>query len=107
MRRTRAEEGGASLTEQIAVMQLVDCVLEVETAQQRVRRQLSRTQDVTSAVGLDFAEREQLAHAPVEIAPHPSVNRAQDPIQRCDSREWRHIDFAEEAKSRLAYPSER
>ena len=96
MRGTRAEEGGASLTEQIAVMQLVDCVLEVETAQERVRRQLSCTQNVTAAVGLDLAEGEQLAHAAIEVAPHPPVNRAQDPIQRCDSRDWRHIDFPEE-----------
>ena len=86
-RRTRAEEGGAALTEQIAVMQLVDRVLEIEPAQQRIRRQLGGAQDVASAVGLDFAEREQLAHAPVEVAPHPAVNRAQDPIERCNSRE--------------------
>ena len=77
-------------------MELVDGVLEVETAQQRIRRELSRAQNVTPAVGLDFAECEQLAYAPVEIAPHPPVNREQNPIERCDSREWRHIDLEEE-----------
>ena len=77
-------------------MELVDGVLEVETTEQGIRRELSRPQNVTPAIGLDFAEREQLAHATVEVTPHPPVNRAQDPIERCDSRKWRHIDLEEE-----------
>ena len=75
-RRTRAEERGAALAEQIAVMQLVDGVLEIQPAQQRIRRELGGAEDVAPAVGLDFREREQLAHATVEVAPHPSVDRA-------------------------------
>ena len=97
MRRTRAEESGAALTKQIGVTQLVDRVFQVQPAQERIRRDLRGAQDVASAVGLDFGEREQLAHAPVEVAPHPPVNRPQHPVERCDSREWRHIDFPEEA----------
>jgi hypothetical protein len=99
VRRPRTKEGGAALTKEIAVMQLVDGVLEVEATQQRVGRQLGRPQNVTSAIGFDLPECEQLAHAPVEIAPHPSVNRAEDPIERCDSREWRHGDLADEGAS--------
>jgi hypothetical protein len=99
VRRPCTKESGAAPTKEIAVMQLVDGVLEVETTQQRVRRQLGRPQNVTSTIGFDFPECEQLAHAPVEIAPHPSVNRAEDPIERGDSREWRHGDLANEAAS--------
>jgi len=78
---TRAKEGGAALTEQIAVMQFVDGVLEIESTQQRVRCHLSRTQNVTSTVGLDFGKCEQFAYSPIEIVPDPPVNREQDPIQ--------------------------
>ena len=38
-------------------MQLVDRVLEVEPAQQRIGRDFGRAQDVATAVGFDFAER--------------------------------------------------
>ena len=82
MRGPGAKERGASLTKQIAVMQLVDRVFEVETPQQWVRRQFGGTQNVTSAVGFDFAERKQLANATVEVAPHPLMNRTEDPIER-------------------------
>ena len=80
-RRARAEERGAALTEQIAVVQLVDRVLEIEPAQERIRRDLGGAQDVASAVAFDLGEGEQLAHAPVEIAPDPSVNRPQHPVE--------------------------
>ena len=68
-------------TEQIAVAQLVDRVFEVEPPQQRVWGDLGRAQDVAAAVGFHLGEREQLAHAPVEIAPHPPVNRPHHPVQ--------------------------
>ena len=55
-------------------MELIDGVLEVEPAQQRIRCHFSGAQDVASAIGLDFGEREQLPHAPVEVAPHPPVH---------------------------------
>jgi len=84
-RRTGAEERGTSLAEEIAVMQFVDGMLEIQPAQQRIRRQLGGPEDVATAVGLDFPEREQLAHAPVEVAPHPAVDGPQQPIERCDT----------------------
>ena len=37
-------------------------------------------QDVAAAIGFDLGEREQLAHAAVEIAPDPPVNRPQHPV---------------------------
>ena len=41
-RRARAQQRGAALAEQIAVVQLVDRVFEIEAAQQRIRRELRR-----------------------------------------------------------------
>ena len=70
-RRALPEQGRAALAEQIAVMQLVDRVLEVEPAQQRIGRDFGSAQDVAPAVGFDVGEDQQLADAPVEIAPHP------------------------------------
>jgi hypothetical protein len=81
-RGVRPEKRGATLTEQVAVVELVDRVFQVEPAQERVRGHFSRPQDIASAVGLDFGEQEQLANAPVEIAPNPSVNRPQHPVSR-------------------------
>ena len=46
------EQGGAALTEQIAVAQLVDRVFEIQPAQERIRGQLRGAQDVAAAVGL-------------------------------------------------------
>src|SRR5438876_1185857 len=53
---------------------LVDRVFEVQPAQERVRRDFGRAQDVASAVGLYLGEHEQLANAPIEIGPHPPVH---------------------------------
>lgn len=74
------EEGRAALTEQIGVMQLVDRVREIEAPQQRIGRQLRGAQDVAAAVAFDFTERDQLAHAAIEVAPHPAVKRLKHPI---------------------------
>ena len=79
--RVRLEQGGAALAEHVAVAELVDRVLEVQPPQQRVGRDLGRAQDVAAAVGLHLGEREQLAHAPVQIAPHPAVHRPHHPVQ--------------------------
>ena len=84
-RRSRPQKVGAALTEQITVMQLVDCVSEIEAAQEGVRRNLRGAQDVASAIRLNFGEGQQLADAPVEVPPYPFVYRAQDSIERCCS----------------------
>ena len=80
--RARSKQRLAALPEQIAVMQLVDRVLEIQAAQQRIGRDLGRAQDVPAAVGLDFAEQQQLANATIGIAPHPAVDRSEHPIPR-------------------------
>ena len=79
-RPSGTEKGRAALTEQIGVMQLVDRVCEIEPPQQRIRRHLRGAQDVAAAVAFDFGEREQLAYAAIEIAPHPAVKRLKHPI---------------------------
>src|SRR4029453_562057 len=56
----RAQERRSSLPEEIAVMQLVDRVLEIQAAQEAVGGYLSRTKDVTSTIGLDLGKREKL-----------------------------------------------
>ena len=71
----RAQQGRAALAEQIGVAQLVDRVLEIEPAQQRIGRDFGGAEDVASAVGLDVGKRQQLAHAAIEIAPDPPMNR--------------------------------
>jgi hypothetical protein len=86
---SHAEKRGATLAKEIAVVQLVDRVLEIETAEERVGCNLSRAQNVAPAIGF---ECQQLADAPVEIAPHPPVNRAEHPIQRRDVGDRCHID---------------
>jgi hypothetical protein len=55
------------------VMQFVDGVLEVEPAQQRIRGDLGRAQDVAAAVGLHVSEDQQLPDTAIVIAPHPLV----------------------------------
>jgi hypothetical protein len=92
------EEGGAALTEQIGVVQLVDRMGQVEPAQERIWGDLSGAQNVAPAIGLNLGEAEQLAHAPLEIAPDPPVNRPQHPIHARSS--WHRGDT-------LAYPQER
>jgi hypothetical protein len=79
-RGAQLKEGGAALTEQIGMAQLVDGVFQVQSAQERVRGDFRGAQDIASATAFNFGEREQLAHTPVKIAPHPPVNRPQYPI---------------------------
>ena len=88
----RPKEGEAALTKQIAVMQLVDRMLEIEPPQQRIRGHFGGAQDIASAVGFYFGEREQLAQAPVGVAPHPSMNRPHDPVERRSSFHCSHHD---------------
>ena len=77
LRRGRAQlqQRRAALAEQIAVAQFVDGVLEIEPAQERIRGELRGAQDIAPAVSFDLREGEQLAHAAIEIAPDPAMDR--------------------------------
>ena len=77
----RAQQRGAALAEQIAVVQFVNRVGEIQTAQQRIGRAFGGAEDVAAAVGFDFGKGEQLAHPPVEVAPDPAVHRPQHAIE--------------------------
>src|SRR5262249_43089119 len=79
-RGAETEQRGTPLAKQIAVMQLVDGVLEVEPPQQRIRRDFRGTQDVAAAIGFYLGKRQQLPHAPVEITPHPAMHGLQQSI---------------------------
>ena len=94
----RLEKGRAALSEQIRVAQLVDRVSQIEPPQQRIPCHFGGTQDVASAVALDFGESEQFAHTPFEVAPDPAVNRPQHPIH-ARSPDKRHRDDT------ITYPS--
>ncbi len=74
-RRTDTQHGRAALAKEVAVAELVNRVLQIQTPQQRVRRQLGRAQDVAAAVRLDFGEGQKLPYASIEIAPDPLVYR--------------------------------
>jgi hypothetical protein len=74
------EKGRAALMKQIGVAQLVDRMCQVQTPQKRVWCELRCAEDVASAVAFDFGKRDQLAHASIEVAPHPSVQWPQDAI---------------------------
>ena len=76
-----AEQNRAALAKQVAVMQFVDRVLEVQTPQQRIRRHLRRAQDVAAALGLDVREGQELSHTPVIARPYPSVKRTHEPVE--------------------------
>jgi hypothetical protein len=70
---TRAKQRRTALAKQIAVMEFIDGVFEIEPAQQRIRRHFRSTQDVATAVGLDVREGEQLSEPSVGVGPHPPV----------------------------------
>jgi hypothetical protein len=78
--RAQLEEVGPSLTEQIGMAQLVNRVFQVQPPQERIRGELGGAQDVAPTVAFYVRERDQLAHAPIEIAPDPPVNRSQHPV---------------------------
>src|SRR5262245_64116903 len=61
--------------------QLVDGVDEVEPAQQRIRCDLCRAEDVATAVGLGLPESDELVDAPLGITPDPAVNWGEHPIK--------------------------
>jgi hypothetical protein len=90
------EQGLTTLAEQYTVMQFVDRVLEVETAQQGIGSDFGRAQDVATAIGFDVSEDQQLPDTSIVIAPHPLVQRAKQSIQRRRSgasghRQWLHL----------------
>src|SRR5580765_2325427 len=55
-------------------------MFQVEPPQQRVGSELRSPQDVAPAVRFDLGKRQELAHASVEIAPDPLVNRSKKPV---------------------------
>ena len=73
-------------------MELVDRMLEVQTTEQGIGRDLCRAQDVAAAVRLDLGERKQLAHTPIEIPPHPSMHRQEQAIERRHFCKRSHMD---------------
>jgi hypothetical protein len=83
-RRAHLEQRRAAVSEQIGVAQLVDCMLEIEPAQQRIRSELRGAQNVASTVAFDLGERDQFADTAVEVAPHPSMKGPQYSIQTRD-----------------------
>src|SRR4026209_708392 len=87
------EQCCTALAEQHAMMQFVDRVLEVEPAQQWIGSDFGRAQDVTTAVGFDVSEDQQLPDTPVVIPPHPFVQRSGQPVQRRRSRASRHPEL--------------
>jgi hypothetical protein len=74
------QQGGAPLTEEVAVMQFVDRVRKIQAPQQRILRRFGGAQDVAAAIGLHLGKCEQLPHAPIEVSPHPSVEGPHDAI---------------------------
>jgi len=88
--RPLPEQRFTTVAEQHAVMQFVDRVLEVEPAQQWIGGDFRRTQDVATAVGFDVPEDQQLPDTPIVIAPHPLVQRSEQPVQRPRSGASRH-----------------
>ena len=90
--RARLEEGGAALTEQIRVAQLVNRMFQVQPAQERVWGDFRSAQDIAPTIAFNLGECDQLAHTPIEIAPHPPVNRPQHPVH-ARSLSKRHRDF--------------
>jgi hypothetical protein len=81
-RRSQLKESGAALAEQIGVAKLVNGVLEVQSAKERIRRQLGGAEDIAAAVALDLCEGYELADPAIEISPHPPVDRTQYPVER-------------------------
>jgi hypothetical protein len=80
-----AKKCRAALAEQIAVVQFVNRVGEVQPAQERVRRDLRGAKDIAPTITFNFCEREQFTNPPIRIAPDPPVNRSQHSIDGPDS----------------------
>jgi hypothetical protein len=80
----RLEECRAALAEHVAVAELIDRVLEIQSSQKRIGGDFGCPEDIASAVGFHFGEREELSDSPVQIAPHPPVHGSHHPVQiRC------------------------
>jgi hypothetical protein len=83
-------ERRAPIAKEITVMELVDSVLEVQPAKQRIGRDLRGTQDVASAVGFDVGEGQKLSHLAIGIGPDPLVDWPHHPIDRRAADHPRH-----------------
>jgi hypothetical protein len=76
------QESGAAFAEQVGVAKLVNGVLEVQSAKERIRCQLGGAEDIAAAVAFDLCEGNELADPAIEISPHPPVDRTQYPVER-------------------------
>src|SRR6516165_4189470 len=80
--RAFLSQRGAAPTEQIAVPQLVDRVLKVEPPEEGIRRVLSGAKNIAATVSFHLGERQQLAQASIDVAPHPAMHRSQRAVNR-------------------------
>jgi len=53
----------------------------VKPPQERVRGDLGRAQYITSAIRLRLAKVDQFMHPPLSVAPYPSMDRGERPIE--------------------------
>ena len=86
----RAQQLGAALAKEYAVVQLVDRVCEIQPPEQGIGRHFRGPEDVAAAVGFHLGECEELAYAPPPIAPHPAMHRAEHSIDPRGSSRGRH-----------------
>src|SRR5258706_2295033 len=73
----RAQNLVAPSTEHYTVTVLVDGVLQIKPAKERIRRHLGCPHQVATAVGFGLAEAQQFVRASLRVAPDPAMNRAE------------------------------
>src|SRR6266567_1538867 len=66
-----------------AVTKLVDRVFQIEATQERICGNFGCAQNIAPAIGLGLAEAQQLLHTTFCIAPDPTMQRSQHPIECC------------------------
>src|SRR5262249_43779373 len=71
----------SSPAKHVAVTMLVNCMLEVEAAQQRIGSHFGSAQNVATAIGLSLSEAQQFLHTPLVATPNPAMQRCQHPIE--------------------------
>jgi hypothetical protein len=88
-----APQRSAAVAEQIAVVQFVDGMLEIQPAQERIGRDFGRPENVAAAIGLDFSKGQQLAHTAIRTRPDPLMQGPHQAVERAtrvtpDMRPW-------------------
>jgi len=84
VRSALAQQCRTAAAKEIAVVQFVDRVFEVEAAQQRIRRDLRGAHNVAAAVGFDVREGEQFSQAAIAVAPDPAVHGTHQAVDARD-----------------------